>query len=187
MEIVRQEDFDHYFGKPEPLPKRAINFSQHRDMCERAAKWLRGTMGCNLAVWELVACAAEKPDAIGWKPFKSILVECKTSRADFLRDKLKSHKKSPEKGMGNYRYYFCPPDVIKVEDLPERWGLLYLKSGKVSIVQKAVKQEANLFVERTFLVSILRRKMQGCGYLERKLSGNNPLKPEAASHEESML
>lgn len=174
MAIVRQEDFDHFFKKPEPQPKRAIDFSQHRDMCERAAQWLRGTMGCNLAVWELTACAAEKPDAVGWKPFESILVECKTSRADFLRDKKKYHKATPERGMGNYRYYFCPPDVITVEDLPEFWGLAYLKSGKVTIIRKAIKQEANLFVERTFLVSILRRKMQGCGYLEQKLKPKQP-------------
>lgn len=178
MAIVRQEDFDHFFKKPEPQPKRPIDFSQHRAMCERAAQWLRGTMGCNIAVWELTACAAEKPDAIGWNPFKSILVECKTSRADFLRDKLKLHKKSPEKGMGNYRYYFCPPDVIKVEDLPENWGLLYLKSGKVSVIHKAIKQEANIFAERTFLVSILRRKIQGCSYLERKLQPNQQQRKE---------
>jgi len=168
--IIRQEEFDHFFGRPEPKPKRPIDFSQHRQMCERAAKWLRGTMGCNFAVWELTACAAEKPDAIGWLPFKSILVECKTTHADFLRDRKKYHKSSPEKGMGNYRYYLCPPDVIGVDELPEHWGLLYIKANKVSVIKKAEKQEANLIAERTFLVSILRRKMQGCTYLERKLS-----------------
>lgn len=164
------EDYEHFFGKPEPKPKRKIDFSQHRDMCKRAAKWLRGTMGCNVAVWELTACANEKPDAIGWHPYKSTLVECKTSRADFLRDRLKYHKKTPEGGMGNYRYYMCPPDVIKVEDLPLNWGLVYLKNGRVIIIKHAEEQEANLNVERTFLASILRRKMEGCSYLEGKIN-----------------
>jgi len=164
-----QAAIKHHFGKPEPKPKRIVDSSTHRDMCKRAATWLRGTVGCGVAVWELTAWTNEKPDAIGWHPHKSTLVECKTSRADFLRDKLKYHKKTPESGMGNYRYYMSPPDVIKVDDLPQFWGLLYLCNGKVSVIKKAENQEANLKAERTFLASILRRNIKGCSYLEAKI------------------
>jgi hypothetical protein len=175
MAIIRQEDYDRFFKKPPPKPKRSIDFSQHRDMCQRAAKWLRGTMGCNVAVWEITACANEKPDAIGWNPYKSTLVECKMSRSDFLRDKLKYHKKTPESGMGNYRYYMCPPGIIKIDELPTNWGLLYLKNGRVSIIKKADRQAANLHAERAFLASILRRSLQGCSYLKAKII--DPVKP----------
>ncbi len=172
-----QSAIQHHFGKPEPKLKRVVDTSTHRDMCKRAATWLRGTMGCGVAVWELTAWTNEKPDAIGWHPHKSTLVECKTSRSDFLRDKLKYHKKTPESGMGNYRYYMCPPDVIKAEDLPPCWGLVYLSKGRVSIIKKAEKQAANLKAERTFLASILRRNIQGCSYLKAKIADNDTTVP----------
>ena len=40
---------------------------------------------------------------------------------------------SPESGMGQLRYYFCPLGVIRPEDLPPKWGLLYVDRGKVTI------------------------------------------------------
>lgn len=181
MAIVRQEHFDHFFGKPEQKPKRVVDNSAHRDMCQRAAKWLRGTMGCNVAVWEVTAAANEKPDAIGWHPYKSTLVECKTSRSDFLRDKHKYHKNAPEKGMGEYRYYMCPEGVIKVDDLPPFWGLLYLKNGRVSVIKKAEWQASHMDNERTFLVSILRRQMDGCTYMATKITDNTTRSKDARS------
>lgn len=169
MAIIK-EQIEHCFGKPPEKQKRLKDNTTHRNMCIRASQWLRGTMGCNVAVWEVVACAAEKPDAIGWHPFKSTLVECKTNRADFLRDAKKYHKKTTDSGMGNYRYYMCPPDVIKLEDLPECWGLLYLEGNRIRIIKRAEYQDANLSTERTFLASILRRKLEGCPYIDKKLT-----------------
>lgn len=183
MATIRQEDYDRFFGKPEPKPKRLVDSSEHRDMCKRAAKWLRGTMGCNIAVWEVTAAANEKPDAIGWHPYKSTLVECKTSRSDFLRDKLKYHKRTPESGMGEYRYYLCPPDVIKVDDLPPCWGLLYLKTGRVTVIKKAEWQASHKDNERTFLVSILRRQMEGCVYMKAKIADDTTTEIEDQSTE----
>jgi hypothetical protein len=170
MAVIRNDDYDRFFGKLREKPKREYNSEAHTTMCKRAAQWLRGTKGCNVAVWELTAACSEKPDAIGWHPYKSTLVECKTSRSDFLRDCKKHHKKTPGYGMGNYRYYMCPIDVIKAEDLPENWGLLYLVNNKVRIIKEATEQESNLFVERTFLASILRRQLDGCAYLKTKIS-----------------
>lgn len=104
----------------------------HAELCALAVRWLKRPNsakghGCIVAVSE---CRAEMdgecPDAIGFRAGwhdGSVLVECKVSRADFLADKAKAHRR-PGAGMGTWRYYMAPAGVIRVEDLPERWGLL---------------------------------------------------------------
>ena len=69
----------------------------------------------------------ENPDAIGWRYSwgnasneGSVLVECKTSRADFKKDFSKSFRIEPEQGIGNWRYYMCPTDIIKVDEIPDK-------------------------------------------------------------------
>lgn len=96
----------------------------HAELVERAARWLKGTAGCNVVLAEFVAQVGEIPDAIGWKSCESFLIECKTSRADFLADKKKPWRREPEFGMGVYRYFMAPAGIIKPEELPAGWGLL---------------------------------------------------------------
>ena len=106
----------------------------HDELCARAVKWLRGSMGCKVAVSELVTPLSEIPDAIGFNGYHSFLVECKTNKVDFLREKNKLHRRQEAKGhrkcLGKYRFFLCPKGIIKPEDLPPKWGLLYV-CGKV--------------------------------------------------------
>jgi hypothetical protein len=114
----------------------------HDDLVQRAVKWLY-SHGCGFAVGE-ISCAntsGEIPDAIGFKGNQSILIECKTSRADFLADKKKEFRKFPKEGMGNLRLFMCEEGIIKEEDLPNKWGLLYVK-GKT--VKKIVFPKGNI-------------------------------------------
>ena len=65
----------------------------------------------------------EIPDAIGWLSRASILIECKATRADFLRDRVKLFRQYPDMGMGDIRFYFTNPGVILYEaDLLDGWG-----------------------------------------------------------------
>jgi hypothetical protein len=60
--------------------------------------------------------------------------------------------------MGHRRYYLCPPDVIRVKDLPPKWGLLWAAKGQVSVQRQARGHpERNLVAEVRFLSSMLRR------------------------------
>lgn len=70
--------------------------------------------------------SGERPDAIGWRDGISILIECKASHADFLADRKKPFRAETDnqQGMGDWRFYLCPPEIIKPEELPEGWGLL---------------------------------------------------------------
>jgi hypothetical protein len=112
-----------------------------------------------VVLYEFATAADENPDVIGWASGAgSILIECKLSRADFLGDAKKSVRKNPRTGMGQRRYYLCPPDVIQVKDLPQKWGLLWARKGTVIVKHEARGYPGrNLLAEVRFLSSMLRR------------------------------
>lgn len=103
----------------------------HKQLVEISYKWMlkRGKM--SIAFKELSSLASEIPDVIGFNGWDSMVIECKVSRSDFLSDKKKPHR---SKGMGNWRFYSCPKGMIKKEELPEKWGLIYVDdNGKARI------------------------------------------------------
>ncbi len=102
----------------------------HDEFVKRAERWLK-KRGVSLIFRELRTSSRENPDVIGWLNGKSVLIECKASRSDFLSDKKKPFRNGMMEGMGDCRIYFCPPGIIKVEDLPEGWFLIYY-DGKVT-------------------------------------------------------
>lgn len=69
--------------------------------------------------------SGEIPDAIGWLARCSILIECKVTRRDFLKDRGKIFRYDlPTAGMGDFRFYFTPPGVIKeAGEIPAGWGV----------------------------------------------------------------
>ncbi len=115
----------------------------HADLCAIAVKWLQransaGGPGCHIAVSECRSgWSGEIPDAIGFRAagFEdgSTVVECKTSRSDFLADRKKAHRATG--GMGNWRYFLAPEGLISPTELPEGWGLLTINGrGHVKAV-----------------------------------------------------
>ncbi|MBB3017663.1 hypothetical protein FHR70_000703 [Microvirga lupini] len=107
-------------------------------------KWLKransaGGPGCHVAVSECRSgWTGEVPDAIGFRAAGSyddgsVVVECKTSRADFLADRKKAHRTTG--GCGNWRYFMAPEGLISPDELPPGWGLLTVNSrGHVKAV-----------------------------------------------------
>ncbi|MFD2163700.1 hypothetical protein ACFSJU_14920 [Paradesertivirga mongoliensis] len=99
----------------------------HKDLILPAYRWVLKNGSCGVAFKELNTIAGEYPDVIGFGSWgNSVLLECKATRSDFLCDKKKSFRKYPERGMGKYRYYVCPTGLIKKEELPDGWGLIYV-------------------------------------------------------------
>jgi hypothetical protein len=114
---------------------------------------------CSVVLYEFATPADENPDVIGWIPGAgSVLIECKLTRSDFLRDAAKTVRKNPRAGMGQRRYYLCPSELIQVKDLPPKWGLLWVNKGQVAVKREARGYpERNLTAEVRFLSSMLRR------------------------------
>ncbi len=148
---------------------------EHNELCLRAARYLKSN-GFNVSFddrFQAVTGTGELPDAIGFRNGVSCLIEVKVSRSDFLSDKKKHFRQSPEIGMGDWRFFMCPPDLIKPHELPADWGLLYCYPKTVKKVigwppntmwsKKPFK--ANKQAECDFMYSALRR-VQLRGHLD---------------------
>jgi hypothetical protein len=130
----------------------------HAELVARAARWLRGTKRCGVVLTEAYSPAREIPDAIGWRSYESYLVECKVTRADFLSDLKKPHRKNPDWGMGDRRFYMTPPGLVQPDELPEHWGLLwvYPKIVRVKKGSWGTKRSRTAWNERPLLFKALR-------------------------------
>lgn len=145
----------------------------HDDLVACAEKWLKNSatipnsygtkprkVRCPVVLANFVTSSREVPDAIGWAfgGSVSILVECKASRADFFADAKKPFRQHPQTGMGRYRYYFAPPNILSVSDLPPLWGLIEPQGRSVDVMRLAGEhQEYHRIHEMKMLWSALRR------------------------------
>jgi hypothetical protein len=107
----------------------------HNELIKIAENWLYKSCGCGAVITELVTSAKETPDAFGLRCDYTVLVECKISRSDFLADQKKMFRLMPDKGIGDYRFYLCENDLIKPDELPQAWGLIYWNGKKVKQIK----------------------------------------------------
>jgi hypothetical protein len=105
----------------------------HEELVSIAARWLTNTLHCRVVLTEPRAITAicECPDVIGWVRGKSIVVECKTSYADFLADKKKLCRQEGYEGLGHWRFYLSLPSLIHSYELPDGWGLYVVKGQRI--------------------------------------------------------
>lgn len=139
----------------------------HDDLVKIGEKWLLNK--CGFVFSELTTITGEIPDNIGFKSHCTILIECKANRADFLSDKRKIFRTNPWKGVGAFRFYLCPKDLIKPEELPDKWGLIYVnekgnarkkigpKGNTWSMGSKFAFKKRNRSGEKSLMYSALRR------------------------------
>lgn len=154
----------------------------HQELVEIAYKWvMRLSPPHGFGFKEFHTYNKEIPDVIAFNAWYSTLIECKVSRSDFLQDKKKPHR---AKGMGTYRFFMCPNDLIQVHELPDNWGLLWVSpKGRVKVVHNPYNPkggniwdngfERDLEAENRMMYCALRR-MELRGYLPEIYDG--PLK-----------
>jgi hypothetical protein len=134
---------------------------KHSALVTRAVDWLR-QYGCGIVLSEQYCATGEVPDAIGWKGFcRSVVVECKVSRADFLADANKPFRVTPEEGLGSERIYLAPAGMIAAEELPKHWGLVECtrKEVRLAVKPKRIDQRTmiGMMKEMNLLLASLRR------------------------------
>jgi hypothetical protein len=166
---------DIYSSVLQPVSKAPNKKSlTHHEVVARVAKWVQRHHSKVVIRDPFRAATDEQPDVIAWRLQCSILIECKVSRSDFLCDKNKAFRKKPEKGMGDWRFYACPPGVINVDDLPDKWGLLWVYPKTVRKIHgwppnsrwgHIPFEQKNKTAEMTMLVSALRR-LELKGYMD---------------------
>ena len=142
----------------------------HKELVEISYRWVLNRAGCGVAFKELnsLACNGEYPDVIGFASWgHSVLVEVKISRSDFFADQKKSFRKTPQLGMGSQRFYCCPTGLIRKDELPIGWGLVYVNDkGKATCIhspytgnipERHTGFEKNMRAEHGLMYSVLRR------------------------------
>lgn len=131
----------------------------HAELVIRAGKWLK-RMGCSTVIVDKYADGIEEPDAIGWKANGfSILVEVKTSVADFRRDANKPFRVYPAFGMGSHRYFMTVPGLLRRDAIPPMWGFLEVvgRTVRVAVPPKHFVEKAT-YRELTLLLAYTRRR-----------------------------
>lgn len=133
----------------------------HAELVAAAVKWLRGSQRCPIAFAEISTAAGVIPDAIGWRWGQSVVVECKTSRADFRRDADKPHIQS-QHPIGRKRWYFTPAGLLRVDEIPACWGLVEW-SGKRATIRRdsPINEDNDWRAESLILMSAIRRHQIG--------------------------
>src|SRR5579859_5762266 len=134
----------------------------HQQLVRMAEQWLRTRYRCGIVLSEQSCASGETPDVIAWKgACRSVVVECKVSRADFLADQEKPFRKNPELAMGCERFYLAPQGLISADELPAKWGLLESKGREVRMAVKACRQSQRSLTgfqwEMNLLLASLRR------------------------------
>jgi hypothetical protein len=135
----------------------------HAGLIELAVRWLRGPYRCGIILSEQACASGEVPDVIAWKGrCRSVVVECKVSRADFLADRHKPWRANPEIALGCERYYLAPAGLIAPAELPEGWGLLEARGRKVNLVvacskRRSLRTPEGFLNEMNLLLASLRR------------------------------
>lgn len=121
----------------------------HNELCKIGVKWCQRSEsqkghGCKIAVSEVGN--GEIADVIGFREYesrhykgvKSVVLEAKTSRSDFIKDQSKPHRQVGAKCLGDVRYFICPEGLIKSNEVPYGWGLLYVNSRGHVIIKKGL-------------------------------------------------
>ena len=113
----------------------------HAQLVALGCKWLRSKRRLSIVFGEFRTNSTnEQPDCIGWNGYGwSIIIECKASRADFLRDRKKTARRRIEGAMGQERYYLAEEGVLGIDDLPLGWGLIVVRKGRVHMAHPAAK------------------------------------------------
>lgn len=132
----------------------------HAQLVEKAVRWLR-CYGCGVVLSEQACASGEMPDAIGWKrACHSVLVECKVTRSDFLADRGKHFRLKPAQGVGCERFYLVPAGLLSPKELPQGWGLLEHRSGRIETTHLSAKDHRSATgfrYEMNLLLASLRR------------------------------
>lgn len=157
--------------------------SLHYQLCIEGAKWLHRQKRkvdkcqqrkchkpdfcrtCFRFKWvavELCTYGAENTDVWGYDGIYTAVIEVKTSHSDFLADSKKWCRSKEAKSMGcqagTFRWYLCPEGVIKPEELPDGWGLLYWDGKAVNRIVAPKENKDTWKADMRILYSILRRE-----------------------------
>lgn len=109
----------------------------HDELVQRGMYWLRNSMRCQVVLTEKPS-RHERPDAVGFSSIASIQIEAKVSRRDFFKDQKKRGRVNQWGRIAQFCWYLVPPGLVKAEEVPEDWGLLYCYPRQVRKIKEPI-------------------------------------------------
>ncbi len=152
----------------------------HDELIKRGINWLKNNqlsgMRTPIILPEYRCYANSIPDVLGLNHVRTIVIECKISRPDYLADQCKGHRHYHFQ-LGNLRYYLCPAGLLNTNEINGGWGLLYCHPHKITIEKKSdeFSKEQTRPQEYQVMYSIIRRltSLDGHDTMLKLLRGNN--------------
>jgi hypothetical protein len=148
----------------------------HKELVERGYKYLEKY--CGFVLKEFKTYSVEIPDVIGFRHEKTILIECKTSRADYFNDCKKEHRNFVHK-LGNHRFYLVPDGMISKDELFEGWGLLYCTPKQIRhIVDAPYHNPVETRIEEYHILYSLCRRANLHGFMPELTEKTTPIEKQ---------
>ena len=163
----------------------------HSELCRAVAERLGRARGTMVTLYEYQGYAtSEFPDVLMFNG-STVLYEIKTSRSDFFADAKKEvrikwrpkvefyHPRYPDMNkfaaqalppelyyiqrphLGSLRFFVCEPGLIAREEVPEGWGLLWFKGGRLYQKADSKSWRPDVHAERNILAHAMRRYASG--------------------------
>ena len=136
----------------------------HSDLCALGAKYMqeKGLLRFQRPKYVVVEIqtmpGTPRPDIYGFGGAITQQIEVKVGRGDFLKDRNKTHRQDPDSDVGELRSYLCQIGLIKPDEVPPGWGLLYCDTkNNIRVIKEPSIQESNMRAELTIISSVLRR------------------------------
>jgi len=135
--------------------KRCYRPEEHYATCQQCKQY-------HYVAVELCTVDTESPDVWGLSAWDTAIIEVKITHSDFIADKKKWWRSEEAEKMGfqagNLRWFLCPENVIKPEELPDKWGLLYWDGKMIYPVVAPQLFNNTGIADMKILASILRRE-----------------------------
>ena len=158
----------------------------HFDLCKAVAEKVACKAWVTLYEYQSYA-TDEFPDVLSFGNRGTTLYEIKTSHSDFIADARKDARKKwrPKVGLysdksdfyvrahhpdlyyierphlGGARYFVCEPGVIEKTEVPEGWGLIYFRAGRMFRRVESKHWRADVRQERNILAHAFRKYSSG--------------------------
>lgn len=108
----------------------------HKEVADIITAYFMASGRIRIICKEMRSKLKEVPDIYAVDRRGTYMVEVKVSHKDFLADAKKPSRKRPKEGLGKWRYYACPEGIIKPEEVPPKWGLIYVyNDGSIEIIK----------------------------------------------------
>ncbi len=143
----------------------------HKRLVTVARDWL--AKRCSVVATEFGG-VGEIPDAVGWETNGTCwVIEAKVSRADFFANEKKLSSISGF-GVGDFKYFIFPEDMVSQKEIPEGWGGLAYKTSRhqrgyyLRKIKEATRLDTDPIKasrEKVMLISLASRAMHACRLL----------------------